>query len=504
MSVLALSARTEVTDWDTNAVTQYWESKTGIHIEWEVITDGAASKQKLGVIMASGELPDVIMSAGSTFSQDQAVSYGSQGLIIALNDLIDTYGVNTKKLFEYDPLAEKAITTPDGSIYFLPSYTSNEMAHTGMVQKCLVNTDWLERLDLKIPTTTEDFYNILVAFRDQDANGNGNAQDEIPLVTYANNFDTFLMNSFQYNSGLAYNRLMVEAGTVMASYVQPGWQEGLKYMKRLYEENLADKEIFLANDAQLKLYTGDANGNRVGACLTYAYSRFIDISTPVVNEFTFIEPLIGPTGLQQTPYVKSIIYPTFFITKNCAFPDLAFRWGDAKLVDALADPTLIEMNGMYGPENEGWAKATADEKGLDGKTPAAYKWLFTWGQPNNLNWHEYSIGFRRGDWKLLMATTQGTWNQEVILFNVTQELYKPYATEKNVPNTLIFDAEAVSEVGQLKTVINDYVNESISKFVTGAMDIEQDWDKYLSELNKMGLERFITLHQEAYAGQFGN
>lgn len=505
LKVLALGARVEIEDWNTNEVTKYWEDKTGVKFQWDTITDVNASRQKLGVVMASGDLPDIIFSGSAAMTQDQAVSYGAQGLLVAMNDLIDKYGVNTKKLYEYDPNVEKAITAPDGKIYFLPSYTSNAMAHTSLMQRCLVNTKWLDNLNLEVPTTTDEFYEMLRAFKENDANGNGDASDEIPLVTWKSNytgFDTYLMNSFQFNSGKLYNWLMVEDGSILACYTQPGWQEGLKYMRRLYEEGLADKEIILTTNDQLKMYTGDTRGNRVGAALTYSYSSFINLTSEVINEFSFIPPLKGPGGVQQSPYVGSWVDPGYFITAACEQPDVAFRLGDAMMLDALSDPTLKALEGIYGPEGKGWAKAEGGEVGLDGTTPAKYKWLFTFGQPNNLNWHEYGLIVRRADWKLLMVADQSEWNQEAILYKAAMEQYKPYMVDKVVPSSLIFETDKVAEVSQLKETINTYVEESISKFVTGTTNIHTDWNAYIEQLNKLGLERFLSLYQEAYDRQY--
>jgi putative aldouronate transport system substrate-binding protein len=102
-----------------------------------------------------------------------------------------------------------------------------------------------------------------------------------------------------------------------------------------------------------------------------------------------------------------------------------------------------------------------------------------------------------------MVAEQGEWNQEALLYKAAMDLYKPYAVNKAVPSTLMFESDKVSEVSQLKETINTYVEESISKFVTGTWDIDADWDSYINELNTIGLEHFVELYQEAYTRQFG-
>ena len=56
----------------------------------------------------------------------------------------------------------------------------------------------------------------------------------------------------------------------------------------------------------------------------------------------------------------------------------------------------------------------------------------------------------------------------------------------------------ISEMAQLMTNINTYVEESIAKFIIGDLKIDSDWDKYLTELNKLGLPRYLEIIQTTY------
>ncbi|UUZ87014.1 extracellular solute-binding protein [Paenibacillus sp. P26] len=134
----------------------------------------AGDKKKL--LLASGDYPAVFLSGDLT--QAEQIDYGKQGVLKPLNDLIDKYGVEIKKAFQQDPDLKKSITAPDGKIYALPHI--NECFHCWYSQKVWINTTWLKKLNLQMPTTTEEFYQVLKAFKTQDPNGNGK-QDEIPL-----------------------------------------------------------------------------------------------------------------------------------------------------------------------------------------------------------------------------------------------------------------------------------------------------------------------------------
>ncbi|GGH81330.1 ABC-type glycerol-3-phosphate transport system substrate-binding protein [Pullulanibacillus pueri] len=83
-----------VKDFNTNDFTKWYEKKTGVHVKWEIIPeDGAA--EKLNLMLASGDLPDVIMHMPVTKSQ--LMVYGKKGVFQSLNNLIDKYGLRPRK-----------------------------------------------------------------------------------------------------------------------------------------------------------------------------------------------------------------------------------------------------------------------------------------------------------------------------------------------------------------------------------------------------------------------
>ena len=183
-----------VEDLDTNLFTKELEELTNVHITWQTCTEDGLD-EKRNILFASGDYPDVLLSAGIT--KEEQMMYGEQGVLIPLNDLIDKYSVEFKKLLEEIDWLRPAITAPDGNIYALPQI--NEAYHVTMGQKLWINTTWLEKLNLDMPTTTEEFEEVLKAFKTQDPNGNGVA-DEIPLSGAITGWNTgvedFLLNAF--------------------------------------------------------------------------------------------------------------------------------------------------------------------------------------------------------------------------------------------------------------------------------------------------------------------
>lgn len=199
-----------VENYETNLFTQWLEEQTNVHIEWQTASRDER-EAVLSLRLSSGDYPDIIMDFDPSPSVIQL--YGSQGMFIPLNDLIEEHGTMTKLHWEATPAARVASTAPDGNIYSLPSI--NDCYHCTMSAKLWINQEWLETLGLEMPQTTEDYAEVLRAFKNEDPNGNGEA-DEVPLSGSATQGwhgspDEFFMGSFIYHPGNKL-RLIQDAG----------------------------------------------------------------------------------------------------------------------------------------------------------------------------------------------------------------------------------------------------------------------------------------------------
>ena len=141
-------------DLPTNKFTKFVEEKFNIKFNLELIpSDGA--KEKRQISLASGDYPDAYMLTAyiDQFSQADVLKYGKQGVLIPLNDLIDQYAPNIKAAMEANPDLKAFNTAPDGNIYGLVAYS--QCFHCSYPNKMWLNTKWLDKLGLKMPTTPE-------------------------------------------------------------------------------------------------------------------------------------------------------------------------------------------------------------------------------------------------------------------------------------------------------------------------------------------------------------
>lgn len=156
---------------------------TNINFEFEVSETGTWPEQK-NIALVGGEYGDIILRDKSATDANMAVTdeetYGPQGIFLDLTDLIDQYAPNIKAMMEKYPDVKAAMTSMDGKIYGLPYvfHTATVQGHTAFFSE-----EWMKNVGVdKAPETTDELYDMLVAFKEQDANGNGDPSDEIPFT----------------------------------------------------------------------------------------------------------------------------------------------------------------------------------------------------------------------------------------------------------------------------------------------------------------------------------
>jgi putative aldouronate transport system substrate-binding protein len=224
---------------------QKLEAKTGVHVEWEYTGSDWATQKPL--LLASNDLPDFFFDRTVLNANDVVLN---KELFVPLDDLIQKYGANIKAAFADDPNLEKFARAYDGKIYGLPKVNPGQPDTTTV---WAINSDWIKKLNLKIPTTTEEFYTVLKAFKEKDPNGNGIA-DEIPLSGryWVGNNQTIadIFCAFGIDPGWGHDYLGVSNGKVVFAALHPRFAEAIAYQHRLYAEGLMDQEIFTQENSQ--------------------------------------------------------------------------------------------------------------------------------------------------------------------------------------------------------------------------------------------------------------
>lgn len=481
-----------IEDFTTNDFTKFYEEKTNVHLDWNVATGD--TQQAFNLMIASGEYNDMVMGLG--LSKASLLDYAEQGIFMDIKPYIDEHGYYIKEMFEKTP-GIPADLTMDGAIYGLPTVT--EGYRYDYMEKMWVYKPWLEKLNIEIPETTEEFYQMLKAFKEKDPNGNGIA-DEIPLaargVSENHGIEPFIMSAFIPT--LSSRTYVDDNGKVQFVAVQPEYREGLRYLKKLYDEGLLYSDTFILDRAKI-MSIGENDPVILGAAPGMFPGMFTisNGNSQRYYEYTAIPPLEGPEGVRAAATAPRTYKGNFIVTTACKYPDVAVKWVDwfySREGKSASQRTVSGGGAERRPAREG-------ELGYDGKQA---KWAIDkvenvatkdTGMTHNRSWQNFGVYYTSFEEGISVC------NYNDIL-DPHHEWYKAYAAHDQYKTEvylgdLVIPSEDVAEYSDIKTALQDVV-VSFASFVTGAASLDTDWDSYVDNLNTLGLERYLEILQNAY------
>ncbi len=460
---------------------QKLEESTNVIINWNM-TPEVGWNEKKSLLFAGNTLPDAFYGQDILTDVD-ITKYGSQGMLIPLNDLIDEYAPNLKAILDENPQYRKQITAPDGNIYSLPSITElNPTTH----DKLFINKSWLDTLGLEVPTTKEEFEAVLQAFKDGDPNGNGEA-DEIPFTFRMNSNDPYnRQNGLQSMFGTfgqlddIYHFIVKDGKVIYTPQTEP-YKEAISWFHDLYAQGLLDKEAF-THDLNVYFAKIQDPGKIVGAFLGWSRNA---TAAGNKDDFVVMAPLPDEDGNQVWRRVESKLVSkgAFAITSEAEHPEVLMRW-----IDQSYEPeNSLQVNqGLFGH---------ALEKTEDGGY--RYKELED-GMTLDTVIHDYSPG-NDGVCAVMKPTIEKLeLNANLQERQELDEFYAPYnAPADEVYPNVLFTEEEVEEIGILQTDIDSYV---IQKYATWIAEggVEEEWDEFQKKLEDMNVERYKEIYQQAY------
>lgn len=459
--------------WDTLKFFKKMEEMTNVSFEYNTPPAETFNEQK-NLMFASEEYPDVLFGANLTRAEE--IAYGTQGILLPLEDLIETYCPNIQKMFETYPDVKKSVTAPDGHIYTLPHI--NEV-FIGNYTTLWYNKQWLDALNVsEVPTTVEGTYDLLVRFRDEDPNQNGK-QDDIPLSLTKDLGG--LEDMFLPAYGILDDQIYVQDGTVKFGYLEAGYLEYAKLVRKMFEENLIDPDTFTQESTNI---SAKGHANTIGLAPTSLPSIIYDCDDLELQAQYQLVPALSSsyTNTRLSRLGTGIGTGVFSLTSKCSYPEVMMRW-----VDWL----YSEEGSLYvhfGDENDLWKYTESGKR--------------TFIQPaDGRSTEEYRGGVLTPDCgtvlpKWVRTDTETNWEDPFQESRLSQ-LAEINALGKIVFPSVYFTAEEQSEIDIISTDIEKYCTEMSAKFLTGREPLE-NYEDFIAKLKKMGVDRLIELYQQAY------
>ena len=477
-------------DADQMEIFKIMEEKTNVHLNFEQIPQADWEEKVLLTLNGGVDLPDALYS-GYSLTSTQLLQFGGQGLLLPLNDLIDQYMPNFKAKLEAHPEVKAAITAPDGNIYSLPFCRFDGL--TGQIpSNMFINKVWLDKLGLEVPTTIEELETVLTAFKENDCNGNGDPDDEIPMTFKFEGSQRDLgglFGMFGYADNLygGQHHFCVDDGKVIYTPATEGYKNACAYLyEHFFSKGLIDQEGFTMDKAT---YNAQNQGEIANIGSYFSWNIF-DLGSVHMDEYVPMAPLKGPDGTTSWGYVTSSGIETvgLVLTKDCQDPVNLIKWADLCYDD------------FYGMQLEYGCIGTNLIDNGDG----TYDYVREY--PDGMTYDEFLFGNTYPDACLALfrdfyETTLPMPDSAKAKDKINNEMYLPVATTYYYP-TLLFSAEDNDRIADIGSDIIAYNEEKRAEWLARG-GVEEQWDEYLAQLDAMGLQEYIEIYQRTYDNAYG-
>ncbi len=462
------SLLTKVTNFGETPYAIGLEERTGVKIEY-IHPAGGNIEEQLNLLLASGDLPDILGHDWTKYGAESAIE---NGYILNLNQIIDQWAPNLKNLLTKDrPEYDKMVKTDNGNYYVFPSF--RESSVDCIYQGPVIRKDWLDAQGLAVPETIDEWETVLTTFKDK-------YDLEAPLSLHFDELGIVFAGAFGAYGGT--NAFYMDGKKLVYGPVTDEWKAYLTKMNDWYNKGLLDKNVATFDWAVLS--TNILN-DRVGATFAAAASgvgawttakagtsfELVGAKYPVINKGD--TPEFGAVG---SPFMGGTA-----ITGKCKNPELAARWLD------------------YGFSEEGRMYNNFGTEGV------SYEMVD--GEPK---FTDAIVNSPEGISPALMMYAKGSYSGTFMQDGrvVAQMQAKPAAAraavvtwaENNMEDHLMPlitpTIEEQSEVSNLRSELDTYVQEMTLKFIIGQESLDK-WDEYVANVEKFGLERLMELYKGA-------
>ncbi|MGN0314933.1 MAG: DUF3502 domain-containing protein [Fusicatenibacter sp.] len=467
------------------------EDKAGVEIEWEQIyTDWDTTKSTR---FAAGDIPDLLFNA--TVDSDYTTY---NGLFMDLTDLIEKNAPNIQEMFDEVPDTKVLATTKEGKIYGVPKF-QGKWPETNTTM--FINKTWLDNLGLEVPTTFTELESVLEAFKEQDANGNGDTTDEIPFDF--NGWFSGAYSPVNLLGGLGIqltnwgtDGYFAEDGQIKNYAVDERYKAFMKYMNGLYSKGLINENAITNDYSQFQsLSRGDADGNATVG-VTFGWEETDKFGQDLASQYVSFGPLTwdvdGNTYDTRWTYDYSGLNMSsnrVAMSAKCSDPDAAMRF-----IDQFYDAT-VSVEGLFGGITDGCIEQTGEnsykvlppqDSSMDSGT-----WKWTMSMADN------APMYIRQDTEIEMTQDMDNALKEREVY--TEVLAKVDPKKDYYPQMFMKYSDADQNTMAMDQAnIANITDNYWSLWMTGESDIDADWDSYVESVNAAGMEEVLQIRQAAY------
>ena len=466
--------------------------ETGITIEWTELAAGTAA-ERIPLMLSSGDLPDVFWAV---LSDAQVLQNESN--LFAMEDYMEDFAPNS--LATYDQLGvdwKEIATTPSGHIFgFLGRYESLYENTGDGIQ--IINKAWLDKVGMDVPTTLDEFTEVLRAFKEKDPNGNGQA-DEIPYCFSEDMWCAGLTNTMGWwgigngdggSSTSPLRNFSIRDGKVTGNVNTDEYRQFLEYNHMLYSEGLMDQEGFSQNT---EVFSTKIKSGQVGTYFCWTALEYLTseqekdwVVLPPIQAIEGVDPIangeVDRSTIQKNKWV---------ITTSCEHPEAAMRLWDYQARDVESKMTVA-----MGEKGKLWDEYE-DGSGYYFVVPEDTTPEFTFEHM------KYTYGVVNDP--PLMTKEETPKNDGEIspsaalrdsMVDQVDEYFIP--KEDQLPQIYV-STEAIDRRTFIETDLFAYIKEFRAQAIMNGFT-DDEWNNYVSQLDAFGYQDWLQWYQDMMDG----
>ena len=456
---------------------QVWQEaakRTNVSLKGTISLSNSNEEEAFNLMMSSGNLADIIGYVDASSLE----KLGRDGGMIPLNDLIKEHAPNIQKVLDEDARFRQTAYSLDGNIYQIPKNQELKAAEFWWIRQ-----DWLDKLNLKAPTTVDELHDVLYAFRNEDPNGNG-LKDEIPLFDRAGwkQPDEYL---YLWDTSLEF---YPRDGQMKYEPLEENFKTGVTNMIKWYQEGLIDPEIFTRGaSSRDTLLGGDVGGCTHDWVSTANYNTTLQETIPGF-QMVAIAPPADQNGVVKER-VSRYHGVGWGIYSQCKDPVTVIKFMDYFFTEEGSDLMNWGIEGDTFTRDADGSKHFTDKVLQSELTPIGY--LRSIGA-------QYRIGMcQDGDYEYATMKEDGIEANK--LYNGHDEWFDdslpPYLDGKMA---LKYTSDDETEYKNIMASIKPYVDEKFQSWILGVNDFDSEYDSFIKELKARGIDRALEINQKAY------
>lgn len=455
------------------------QERTGINIEW-IHPSVGTEKDNLNIAIASRDLPDIITWSWRSHSGGPNKAIEDE-VIIKLNDYMKL-APNYAKILEENEFANKNARLDDGSLYGFCHTVENPqiLCTAGFIMR----KDWLDKLQLSVPKTIDEWYKVLKAFKTQDPNGNGKA-DEIPYVSDKSGHFKIMSTAFGVRSGFYVDP---KTDKVVYGPIQPQYKEYISTMAKWYQEGLIDPDYITNERKNVDAKVLNEQAGAYYGTITSQLGGYITQKADSNPDFA-LTPVNSPVDSNGISYSN-------LDSRVCGVGDQCITITTTNPYKAQTVRLLDYIFSEEGRTLTNWGKEGESYEIVDGKKKFTDKIL---KNPDGLSPvdaiapYAFPIYGYAGpfDMDSFMSISQ-----QYPVQKEASEVWLTESTDMLMP-VLYPTVEESTRYAQLMSEISTYYNEMFHKFVLGKEPVDK-FDEYVKTIKQLGIDEAVSILQAQY------